>query len=363
MWSWHRPLSSFDHAAYRRAAHDRTVGPLRFVFLCSTVALVAHSVLEVSVLATEPAVPGSAVLMGVAGMGVALIASQRGVAPWVRDAAIGGMALAISAYGVDFSSHTHDPAGRLVQGVPYLSVFLVLIGPTLRSTLVALTGQFTGLALAASTQAVPLWPTEATLVAAAGTLVLVVVAVVMEGGRRWIAVALWRLERQARVDHLTGLTNRRVFDAALAAQGVAPAALLLVDLDGFKQVNDGRGHAAGDEALRRVAALLASSTRDQDVVSRVGGDEFSAILANADAQTACAVACRLLDAVRASDLGVTCSVGIAVGAGGDLRGALPRADRALYRAKALGGDRIELAPGAERAPTPPPAPGTPGTAP
>ncbi|MDO1560083.1 GGDEF domain-containing protein [Brevundimonas sp. 2R-24] len=95
-------------------------------------------------------------------------------------------------------------------------------------------------------------------------------------------------ERLADRDALTGVLNRRGFDQALSA-GMAyarrhgvPAALLYLDLDGFKTINDGLGHAAGDAALIGVARLLEANLRESDSVARLGGDEFAVLLLNAD---------------------------------------------------------------------------------
>ncbi|MDX1495776.1 MAG: sensor domain-containing diguanylate cyclase, partial [Longimicrobiales bacterium] len=96
----------------------------------------------------------------------------------------------------------------------------------------------------------------------------------------------------ATVDDLTGLTNRRGFHAiayhslALCQRVGKPAALLMFDLDDFKEINDTRGHAAGDRVLRRFADQLLTSFRDSDVVARLGGDEFCVLLSGASAQEA-----------------------------------------------------------------------------
>jgi diguanylate cyclase (GGDEF)-like protein/PAS domain S-box-containing protein len=170
-----------------------------------------------------------------------------------------------------------------------------------------------------------------------------------------------KMELLSRSDPLTGVFNRRRFDETLEAQ-LAHArryrkdgALLIVDVDHFKQVNDEFGHAAGDEALRAVARLLASNLRATDtlgrdaagLVARLGGDEFALLLPETDAAGAEAVAGRLVAAVAAEPLeigGRSVQLGISVGAAtfgeGRLTTAedlLAAADRAMYVVKAAGG--------------------------
>ena len=170
-----------------------------------------------------------------------------------------------------------------------------------------------------------------------------------------------RLESQlihdALHDPLTGLANRVLLrdhlERALARQGRLPGrvALLFVDLDDFKRVNDTFGHAAGDEILCRVAERLARAVRDGDVVGRQSGDEFAVLLGNVLADDeAAAAAERILGELRrpiqlgGSSIVVDGSIGIAVavrhGPGEELadvaKDVLVRADAAMYAAKALG---------------------------
>jgi diguanylate cyclase (GGDEF)-like protein len=159
-------------------------------------------------------------------------------------------------------------------------------------------------------------------------------------------------EALAATDPLTGVPNRRSFlerlERAVARAGRGERAVLcIVDLDGFKAVNDLEGHAAGDAVLRAVAVALTAAVRETDTVARLGGDEFAVLadaLLPADDAT---LADRLRAAVAAvgAGHGVTASVGRAlVGPADDVAGVLHRADAAMYRAKAAGGDRVhELA--------------------
>jgi diguanylate cyclase (GGDEF)-like protein len=153
-----------------------------------------------------------------------------------------------------------------------------------------------------------------------------------------------RVARIAEIDSLTGVANRRAFDREIESMARSGdgrrVAVLLVDLDTFKLVNDTHGHAAGDSALRAVAAVLAGLVRDGDLVARVGGDEFGALLRGANLGAATSVARRMAEAVdELDDCVVTVSVGVAAGATADIRALLHEADSAMYVAKRAGGNR------------------------
>jgi diguanylate cyclase (GGDEF)-like protein len=166
------------------------------------------------------------------------------------------------------------------------------------------------------------------------------------------------VERQALVDGLTGVSNRRHCEEALTSE-ISRAdrlgttlTLVLADLDDFKAINDQHGHAAGDDVLREFAEVLRATLRDSDIAGRWGGEEFLLLLPGADAVGGA----QLADRVRASlaersflgndgaVVSVTCSFGVAQHqAGGDERELFAAADRALYRAKREGKNRVELA--------------------
>ncbi|WP_269163672.1 putative bifunctional diguanylate cyclase/phosphodiesterase [Modestobacter sp. VKM Ac-2978] len=156
---------------------------------------------------------------------------------------------------------------------------------------------------------------------------------------------LARRAASAQEDALTGLVNRRGFDEALdvAVRGALrvgePLSAALFDLDHFKAVNDSRGHAAGDELLRTVAATWAPMLPPGAVLARHGGDEFSLLLPGLDGEAALAAAERL----RAALPRIGTSVGVAAMEPEDSPAALMRrADSALYRVKSLGRGRSEL---------------------
>lgn len=165
-----------------------------------------------------------------------------------------------------------------------------------------------------------------------------------------------RLKELARVDELTGVFNRRGFEEKLeeamarARRSGASFALLYIDLDGFKAINDRHGHETGDRLLRSVAHRLRGALRLTDTVARIGGDEFTVILEGADApevvQALCERALALLSAPH--DVGgdlplrVTPSIGVSRYQPGDTPEALKqRADGAMYRAKSGGKARVE----------------------
>jgi diguanylate cyclase (GGDEF)-like protein len=161
--------------------------------------------------------------------------------------------------------------------------------------------------------------------------------------------------RMAQTDHLTGLVNRAelLHQMAAACASLPPVgggrglsfAVLFIDLDGFKAINDNYGHAAGDEVLQRVADGLRQATGPEELVARIGGDEFVVLLRDCDAMTARAVADQIIAAIsrehRISDgrvLRVGCSIGLCIAPlqGREPEVLLARADSALYEVKNRG---------------------------
>jgi diguanylate cyclase (GGDEF)-like protein len=149
---------------------------------------------------------------------------------------------------------------------------------------------------------------------------------------------LEKLHRLALTDELTGLPNRRSWydhlehALARACRSTAPLSLVVLDLNGFKQVNDRQGHAAGDRLLRTVSACWSSVLRDSDILGRIGGDEFAVILEHTDSDIAVQIAGRL----RASLPGGEVSVASGIATWNrleDAEGLLSRADAAMYDQK------------------------------
>lgn len=164
-----------------------------------------------------------------------------------------------------------------------------------------------------------------------------------------------RLRTLTLTDALTGAASRTAIEKiatrtlADAARTNSPMAVLLLDLDYFKQVNDRYGHAAGDTVLRATVEAWQTQLRGHDALGRIGGEEFAVVCADTGPEQARAIADRLLDATRMlrlpeinQALRVRTSIGLATAQPGDTRETLfARADAALYRAKQQGRDRVE----------------------
>ena len=163
--------------------------------------------------------------------------------------------------------------------------------------------------------------------------------------------------RQALTDSLTGLHNRRYAEAYLARHlsqtSGQPTAVLLLDLDRFKTVNDRYGHAMGDQVLREVAGWIRASVRSVDLVARLGGEEFLVILPDTSAADARKVAERIRRDVRRAGAvlpgpgapSITVSAGVALASAGRAEttdALINRADRALYASKRSGRDRVSI---------------------
>ncbi len=164
------------------------------------------------------------------------------------------------------------------------------------------------------------------------------------------------LHRLATTDPLTGALNRRHMlsacshEAERAQRYGRPLSLVMLDLDHFKRINDGHGHAVGDRALKAAVAACRETLRDVDLVGRMGGEEFAILLPETPLESALAVADRLREAIQARRLPlaqgmlqVTASLGVAQWQAEDqtVEQTLERADKALYRAKNAGRNRVE----------------------
>jgi len=181
------------------------------------------------------------------------------------------------------------------------------------------------------------------------TLTCVVVMLLRERLTR----AIGQLEHASATDYLTGLLNRRAFDAEFLGQiqrarrSHCRLSIVLFDLDHFKQINDRLGHAAGDEALRRFAAMLDGENRTGDTLARIGGEEFAAVLFDTGADRAVEFAERVgHKLIDASDYGLVFSTSAGVAelsqAEATPSDLLNAADRALYHAKQAGRQRTAI---------------------
>lgn len=174
-----------------------------------------------------------------------------------------------------------------------------------------------------------------------------------------------QLSWQATHDGLTGLVNRTEFEDRLqhALDGVKERggahAVLYIDLDRFKEINDTAGHAAGDEFLRHLAGLLVAEVRERDTVARIGGDEFAVLLENCRPERAHEIASAMLGAVmkfrlewegRQFQAGASIGIADVEAASANIAAVLRQADSACYIAKQSGGNRVQaVADGAFRA--------------
>ena len=172
-----------------------------------------------------------------------------------------------------------------------------------------------------------------------------------------------KLDDLAHLDHLVGLPNRRCFlrdlDKAIARVNRygGSAAVVFVDVDGLKQINDRFGHPTGDAVLIKVASILSDSVRASDVVARLSGDEFAILLFETDELSAWNLALRIVETTLASRFfvgadSVTLSVAAGAGAiqaGDQPKDAILRADKAMYRFKSA--ERTRLTPSSRQKPT------------
>jgi diguanylate cyclase len=183
------------------------------------------------------------------------------------------------------------------------------------------------------------------------------------GSSEWLQGVIDGLCALSSRDGLTGLANRRHFESVLAreldrvARAGEPALLLVLDIDHFKQVNDSRGHAAGDLVLKAVAQALGLCVRPMDTVARIGGEEFAIALPNCPPAFGPMVAERVRTRIERCviDVGSGAPIRVTVSLGGafapqwvrsNLNLWLERADKQLYNAKRAGRNRAEFEPAA-----------------
>jgi diguanylate cyclase (GGDEF)-like protein len=176
-------------------------------------------------------------------------------------------------------------------------------------------------------------------------------AIIAAGPRINAAMERRLLEEAANRDSLTGLRNRRGFDEVMKSFGEPSGALIYADIDHFKNVNDRLGHPAGDSALKHMARMLLQAVRDDDMVARIGGEEFAVWLPTASLERGREVAERIRQALAWSDwkwqgvkYAITASFGVAASPEtAATRDGLPaQADAALYQAKRGGRNRVAV---------------------
>jgi diguanylate cyclase (GGDEF)-like protein len=290
--------------------------------------------------------------------------------------AFGGTALGVAGLAL-FTLWRDDMAMRILiysagQSVPLLIATQMMLsephranpGARLAGTIGAL---FVGVHVLRSAAALLAVGGQTTLVdfnAVQAAMVLLLVFLSMAWNFGFLLMAIDALRGEladlALVDDLTGVANRRHFlqrldeECARAVRSSVPFALLAVDLDGFKVINDNHGHAAGDDCLRHFTLMAQSVLRPGDLLARTGGDEFCVVLPATALHDAAAIALRILEACRldaagctAGELPIAASIGVAQWEppiGTDPERLIASADRALYAAKHNGKNAHAISP-------------------
>jgi diguanylate cyclase (GGDEF)-like protein len=200
------------------------------------------------------------------------------------------------------------------------------------------------------------WAAVASLTIAG--LMIILLGSRLLGSRTRLAMLNSDLDRLARVDALTGLSNRRDIEEALlgalsaARRHESDLAVLLIDIDHFKRINDTLGHQAGDRVLANLGQTLRSVLRTEDIIGRWGGEEFLAVLPQTDADGALVIAERLRAHVANSGpesndarMAISVTIGVAAWASGGMDDLIRRADGALYTGKAAGRNNVQISTG------------------
>lgn len=245
-----------------------------------------------------------------------------------------------------------SPKTAYVGVLTMVPLFAAIFGTPLQTAFIAVLSLASGwiFGLFAEDGNVPAQTVRLVIIAIMGIIAVLAAALRQRRDRQLVealreAAKVEEVREQANNDQLTGLLNRRGAVSTLTDPSTDVRALILIDLDRFKEANDRYGHVTGDEFLQTIASRLASNVAGHDVVSRWGGDEFLVGLAT-DPANALGIAERLMAAVstqpiktKAADITVTLSAGVTAyvpGGSLELDAALRRADAALYRAKDAG---------------------------
>lgn len=355
-------LLGFDLAASERLQQHRVLRQrLVSMAVIVTIGLLAWIPIDLQTLPTPVASHLLGLRLGLGALVLLIAWTQHGA---TRLPPVVAIALFIALQAVGFAwmeaeiPKNADPLLRLGYGLfPFIIAAQIAVFPLPLAVTLTLSAPAIGLLLLPAWQG-PFAP-ELSLYGSAWLLLLIILISAWAGSSQLLLLLdLMRARNDAAHDGLTGLANRRSAMARLAAE-IAQAqrrkqslALLALDLDHFKQVNDRHGHAAGDRVLIEFAATLRDSLRQGDLGARVGGEEFIAILPQTDREAAAIVAERIRERCEAlqvrRDDGVvirfTISIGLAMLDGSDVTGSLlARADVALYRAKREGRNRVALA--------------------
>jgi diguanylate cyclase (GGDEF)-like protein len=324
---------------------------------------------------------------------VSLVLIKRGMGRWGRALAFGVVDLAVLSWCV----HATGSASSMLLAIYVLAGILnvLVMGRAVGLTIAALAAlSYGAVVLGEQLRLLPYAPSAPSWIpreppgpgaAATGWLLVSVMTVLattivarlvsrivdhereLEEKNRELAGVNLRLQELSQRDPLTELYNRRYIMEVMERElkrvrRGGRAAVVMVDLDGFKRVNDNFGHLRGDALLAEIAAAVGRGVREVDVVGRYGGDEFLVIMPDTAGDEARIAAERLVQSVRAvgkrfdAERPVTASVGVAVARSDDeVRPLVQRADRAAYAAKQAGGDRALLddAPISEAAPARP----------
>ena len=299
----------------RTHEHDRFVGRPGAPALLKSMRAAAEGAVETVTLEGIPVVSVHS-RSPISGWSVAIGVPRAGIDArlWRRSLEAAAVAVAVLGVGLTLAWSVGGGIARSIQG---------LAGPAAR------------IGLREEIQVPPLGLAEADEVGAA-----------LERASRMLVSA----EHRAQHDALTGLANRSLLQGmadehvALCRREGTKLALLFVDLDGFKRVNDQHGHEAGDRLLCAVADRLKSAVRGSDVVARLGGDEFAVLLVRTGLETAAEVAAKLVDSLSAPysipphTLEISASIGVAgyPDSGADAEQLLKRADEAMYKVKFAG---------------------------